>query len=164
MELTQAVSQRIKKLLSARDFTQYTLFEYSGVPCSTISMICSCKVKDVRMGTLLNLCRGLNISLTDFFDDALFSFENLSDGNPETDKEKYSDESVSLRGKTKIRNNGGPFCKARRFLFTIDFRPVYFLAKQFLSSAFSERPAFFVSASENRLRFGSFPYISQTTV
>ncbi len=58
-------------------------------------MICSCKVKDVRMGTLLNLCRGLNISLTDFFDDALFSFENLSDGNPETDKEKYSDESVS---------------------------------------------------------------------
>ena len=95
MELNQAVSQRIKKLLSARDFTQYTLFEYSGVPCSTISMICSCKVKDVRMGTLLNLCRGLNISLTDFFDDALFSFENLSDRNPETDKEKYSDESVS---------------------------------------------------------------------
>lgn len=49
MELNQAVSQRIKKLLSARDFTQYTLFEYSGVPWSTISMICSCKVKDVRM-------------------------------------------------------------------------------------------------------------------
>lgn len=42
-------------------------------------MICRQKVKDVKLSTILNLCRGLNIELKEFFDDETFTLENLSD-------------------------------------------------------------------------------------
>ena len=79
MELSQAVARRIRRLLKEHHFTQYSLFKKSAVPCSTISMICTCKVKDIRLGTLLNLCRGFDITLQEFFSDELFAVENLSD-------------------------------------------------------------------------------------
>ncbi len=83
MEFNQAVAQRIKQLLKDRNFTQYALFKYSAVPCSTLSMICSCKVKDIRLSTVLNICRGLDMPLKEFFNDKLFDFENLSDDAPD---------------------------------------------------------------------------------
>ena len=39
MELIEVVSERMKALLEAYDYSQYMLFLKSGVPRSTISMI-----------------------------------------------------------------------------------------------------------------------------
>ena len=69
MELNEAVAGRIKGYLKEREITQFNLFGSSGTACSTISMICRQKVKDVKLSTILNLCRGLNIELKEFFDD-----------------------------------------------------------------------------------------------
>lgn len=58
MELIEVVSERMKALLEAYDYSQYMLFLKSGVPRSTISMILNCRVTDVRLSTLYNFCRG----------------------------------------------------------------------------------------------------------
>ena len=81
MELNEAVAGRIKGYLKEREITQFNLFGSSGTACSTISMICRQKVKDVKLSTILNLCRGLNIELKEFFDDETFTLENLSDND-----------------------------------------------------------------------------------
>lgn len=79
MELVQILGLRITQLLEDRNMTQYGLFACSGVPCPTISVICAYKVKDVKLSTVLNICRGLNVRLTDFFNTEMFEFENISD-------------------------------------------------------------------------------------
>ncbi len=56
MELIEVVSERMKALLEAYDYSQYMLFLKSGVPRSTISMILNCRVTDVRLSTLYNFC------------------------------------------------------------------------------------------------------------
>lgn len=43
MELIEVVSERMKALLEAYDYSQYMLFLKSGVPRSTISMILNCR-------------------------------------------------------------------------------------------------------------------------
>lgn len=55
MELIEVVSERMKALLEAYDYSQYMLFLKSGVPRSTISMI------------------------RDFFDYELFDFQFVAD-------------------------------------------------------------------------------------
>ena len=73
MELIEVVSERMKALLEAYDYSQYMLFLKSGVPRSTISMILNCRVTDVRLSTLYNFCRGFELPVRDFFDYGIFS-------------------------------------------------------------------------------------------
>lgn len=87
MELIEVVSERMKALLEAYDYSQYMLFLKSGVPRSTISMILNCRVTDVRlstlynfcMSTLYNFCRGFELPIRDFFDYELFDFQFVAD-------------------------------------------------------------------------------------
>lgn len=58
MELIEVVSERMKALLEAYDYSQYMLFLKSGVPRSTISMILNCRVTDVRLSTLYIISAG----------------------------------------------------------------------------------------------------------
>ena len=51
----------------------------SGIPYSTLFHILKSKSKSVTSENLLNICRGLNTPLKDFFDDPMFEFENISD-------------------------------------------------------------------------------------
>lgn len=79
MEYCQANAERIRQLLKERNITSYKLAELSAVPHSTISMVLSCKTENPRILTLLNLCRGFNITLAEYFNSNLFTLENLSD-------------------------------------------------------------------------------------
>ena len=79
MQLTELIAKRTKKLLKQRSWTQYKLAQRSAVPCSTLSNTLNCKVKSLRLETLLNICRGFDITLSDFFNDALFELENIAD-------------------------------------------------------------------------------------
>jgi transcriptional regulator with XRE-family HTH domain len=77
MQLNQAISERLKELLNEKKMTQYTLYKRCGVPKSTIGNLINCTYDSLILRVLHELCQGLGISLTDFFDSPLFDEENL---------------------------------------------------------------------------------------
>lgn len=77
MKLNQAVSKRLLDLLSERNMTQYRLYILSGVPKSTINNIISCSYDSVKLRIIHELCQGLNIGISEFFNSPLFDEENL---------------------------------------------------------------------------------------
>ena len=77
LKLNQAVSLRLQELLNERSMTQYQLFTKSGVPKATISNITICTYDSVKLRIIHELCQGLSISITEFFQSPLFDEDNL---------------------------------------------------------------------------------------
>ena len=77
MKLNQAVSQRLKELLAERNMTQYQLYIMSGVQKSTIANVVNCAYDSVKLRIIHELCQGLEINISDFFDSPLFREDNL---------------------------------------------------------------------------------------
>ena len=77
MQLNQAVSLRLRELLAQRGMTQYQLFSRSGVPKSTINNLINCAYDSVKLRIIHELCQGLEISITEFFQSPLFQEDNL---------------------------------------------------------------------------------------
>lgn len=77
MQLNKAVSIRLTELLAQRDMTQYQLYMKSGVPKSTIHNIVHCTYDSLKIRVLHELCQGLEIDLTEFFNSPLFEESNL---------------------------------------------------------------------------------------
>ncbi len=77
MQLNQAISARLMELLQQRGMTQYQLYIRSGVPKSTIGNVVNCAYDSVKLRIIHELCQGLEISLTEFFDSPLFVESNL---------------------------------------------------------------------------------------
>ncbi len=77
MKLNQAVSERLQQLLTQRNMTGYQLSMRSGVPKSTIGNLLNCQYDSMKLRILHELCQGLQIDLTTFFDSTLFEEENL---------------------------------------------------------------------------------------
>jgi len=67
----------LKELLQERNMTQYQLYMKSGVAKSTIGNIINCSYDSVKLRVLHELCHGLGISLTAFFQSSLFDESNL---------------------------------------------------------------------------------------
>ncbi len=79
MVLSEVVSKRIKEILKERNLTQYGLFKLSGVPQSTISAIIKCENKSVVLSTIYDICSGIGMELSEFFNTKDFKLENLED-------------------------------------------------------------------------------------
>ena len=77
MLLTNALIKRIKELIKDRKMTQYQLSKSSGLSQSTLSTILTKQVKTIHFTTLFDICFGLNIELSDFFDCDYLKFENV---------------------------------------------------------------------------------------
>ena len=77
MQLNEAVSKRLSELLEERSITQYQLFMKSGVPKSTIGNLINCTYPSMKLRVIHELCQGLNIDLSEFFDSPLFQEANL---------------------------------------------------------------------------------------
>ena len=77
MQLKEAVSARLKELLRERNMTQYQLYMKSGVPKSSISNIINCAYDSVKLRLIHELCQGLEINISDFFDSPYFDEPNL---------------------------------------------------------------------------------------
>ena len=73
----KAVSTRLSELLIERNMTQYQLYMKSGVPRSTIGNIMNCSYDSVKLRVIHELCQGLEISVSDFFQSPLFEENNL---------------------------------------------------------------------------------------
>ncbi len=77
MKLNQAISERLTELLEERQMTQYQLFMKSGVPKSTIGNVINCSYDSVKLRIIHEMCQGLQIGITDFFNSPLFAESNL---------------------------------------------------------------------------------------
>ena len=77
MKLNQAVSARLSQLLREQGMTQYQLFIKSGVPKSTIGNVINCSYDSVKLRVIHEMCQGLGISISEFFDSPLFQEGNL---------------------------------------------------------------------------------------
>ncbi len=79
MLLKDGVAKRIKAIMKEKGITQYQLFKNSGVPQSTISTILNSETKTVKLSTIYDICCGLNIELSEFFNINYLKTENLDD-------------------------------------------------------------------------------------
>ena len=77
MRLNEAVSRRLSELLEEKNMTQYQLYIKSGVPKSTIGNIIHCTYDSVKLRVIHELCQGLGIGITDFFNSPLFLEDSL---------------------------------------------------------------------------------------
>lgn len=77
MQLNEAISKRLRELLAQRKMTPYQLFISSGVPKSTIGNVLNCAYDSVKLRIIHELCQGLEIGISDFFQSPLFDENNL---------------------------------------------------------------------------------------
>ena len=73
VDIGQAVRQRILDLCDQRGLTVNRLCTLCGVTQSTVSNILSGRNSSTTVSTLKKLCDGLDITITEFFDDEVFS-------------------------------------------------------------------------------------------
>ncbi len=72
MKISDAVAERILALCSERDITVNKLSTISGITQSTVNDIVNHKAKNIGIITIKKLCDGLDITVSDFFDTAVF--------------------------------------------------------------------------------------------
>ncbi len=77
MQLNEAVSRRFAELLREKGMTQYQLYMKSDVPKSTIGNVMNCAYDSVKLRIIHELCQGLQINISDFFQSSLFDENNL---------------------------------------------------------------------------------------
>ncbi len=72
MTLSEALSNRVNKLLKIKSFSQYKLFKLSGVSQSTISDVRNMKNGTVNTRIIFEIAQGFGMSIREFFDDPIF--------------------------------------------------------------------------------------------
>ncbi len=72
-----AVIDRLLHYMGERNLTQYKLAQISGLPFATVKSIMQRRCNGISLRTLILLCSGLGITVSEFLDDASFLPENL---------------------------------------------------------------------------------------
>lgn len=73
MTMVEAIALRILNLCKERNITPNKLSTISGMTQSTINNIINTGSKNPTVSTIKKICDGLEITLSDFFDDELFT-------------------------------------------------------------------------------------------
>lgn len=77
MTTQKAVALRISNLLIKNNLTQYALCQRIAMSEETFRSIINERYKTVKLDTIIQICDGFNMTLTEFFNDDLFKRENL---------------------------------------------------------------------------------------
>lgn len=72
MQIDEAVTTRIQRLLRERGWTANELIKRSGVNQSTIAEIMAGRSKYPRISTIQKIAHGFGMTLSEFFDDKVF--------------------------------------------------------------------------------------------
>ena len=72
MLLSDAVRNRIKFYQKKKGMSLWALFKASGVPMSTLAAFMSKRTELIKLDTLLHICEGFEITITEFFQDDIF--------------------------------------------------------------------------------------------
>ena len=76
--ISEAVTIRLKELLDERGLSVYKLERRSAVSHDTLKSIMKGKTKGVNLKTLIALSDGLAITVSEFLNSELFSYDNLN--------------------------------------------------------------------------------------
>ena len=76
--ISEAVTIRLKELLDERGLSVYKLERRSAVSHDTLKSIMKGKTKGVNLKTLIALSDGLGITVSEFLNAELFSYDNLN--------------------------------------------------------------------------------------
>lgn len=79
MYLKDAVESRINKLCNERNISINKLCTVCGITQSTLANLKSRPNSQVTILTIMRICRGIGISLQDFFNDSDFDISNIDD-------------------------------------------------------------------------------------
>ena len=77
MTTQKAVALRISNLLIKNNLTQYALCQKIAMPEETLRSIINERYKTVKLDTIIQICDGFNMTLTEFFNDDLFKDKDL---------------------------------------------------------------------------------------
>lgn len=77
MTINQAVAIRVRELLKEKKMSQYKLEQETGLYHSTMNAILNNRVKASNFKSIALIVRALDMSLTEFFNHPVFSFNNL---------------------------------------------------------------------------------------
>ncbi len=72
MELNEAIIERMKELAADRNMTIHQVIQKGGLNQATISELMSGRTKHPKVSTIQKFCKGLDITLNDFFTDERF--------------------------------------------------------------------------------------------
>ena len=71
MYLSDAVRSRIKFYQKKKNMSLWALFK--AVPISTLAAFMNKRTELIKLDTLLHICEGFGITLTEFFNDGIFA-------------------------------------------------------------------------------------------
>ena len=72
MKVHKAVSEKLTKIMIERNLSVNKLASISCLTQSTVDSLVNGKSKNPKLLTIVRICDGLNIKLSDFFEDKLF--------------------------------------------------------------------------------------------
>ena len=72
MYLSDAVRDRIRFYQKQKNMTLWKLFKASGVPLSTLAAFMNKRTELIKLDTLLHICDGFGITITEFFENDVF--------------------------------------------------------------------------------------------
>ncbi len=78
MDISQAVTVRIKELLALKKMTQYKLEHKACISHDTLKSIIKGKTKGVTLKTLICIADGFDMTVSKFLDSELFLYNNLN--------------------------------------------------------------------------------------
>lgn len=79
MYLRDVIILRINKLCEERSISINKLCTICGITQSSLANLKSRQTTNVTVLTIMRICRGLGISLQDFFSDPLFNINTMDD-------------------------------------------------------------------------------------
>ena len=72
MSLSEAIRNRIKFYQEKKGMSLWGLFKASGVPMSTLAAFMNGRTELLKLDTLLHICEGFGITITEFFENDIF--------------------------------------------------------------------------------------------
>ena len=77
MTVNDAVAKRISMLLKEKNISQYRLEQESGIQHGSMQCIMNGRNKTVTLSTVMMLAKGFDMTLTEFLNDEVFSYDDL---------------------------------------------------------------------------------------
>lgn len=77
MKLSTAVAERISNIIAEKQMSQYRLEKIIAMPHNTLKTLMSGRNKSVNLRTVMQIVKGLDMTVAEFFNDPLFKSEDL---------------------------------------------------------------------------------------
>ncbi len=77
MKISTAVAMRISKILQQRNMSQYALEKKIAMPHNTMKTLMGERNKSVNLKTVMQIARGLDMTISEFFNDPIFENSDL---------------------------------------------------------------------------------------